>query len=168
MCDTYGLMLSHSIFEVPKDTSLKRTLQRARHASERCPREPVSLNQLILRDDDKVLPNGEAWLFYDSGPSSDRILMFATQGNLRLLEQTEIAFSDGTFKCAPSRLFSQLYTIHGKCYGVVLPLLYCLLPNKRGATYRTVINTLLDKVTLSPVEWRTDFERAAIMLSKKK
>ena len=58
--------------------------------------------------------------------------------------------------------FSQLYTIRGKCYGVVLPLLYCLLPNKRGATYRTVINALLDKVTLSPVVRHTDFEIAAI------
>ena len=130
--------------------------------------EPVSLTQLVLRDEDKVLSNGENWLFFDSGPSNDRILMFATQGNLKLLEQSEIVFSDGTFKCAPSRLFPQLYTIHGKCHGAVVPLLYCLLPNKREATYRTMINALLDQVTLSPVEWRTDFERAAIKVIDEK
>ena len=113
-------------------------MQRARQTSESCPPEPVSLNQLVLRDEDEVLSNGENRLFYDSGPSSCIILMFSTQRNLRLLEQAEIVFSDWTFKCAPSRLFPQLYTIHGKYYGAVVPLLYCLLPNKRGATYMTL------------------------------
>ena len=160
--DAYGSMPSHSIFEMPKESSLKRTLQRSRNVAESCPPEPASLNELVLREEDKVLFNRESWLVFDSGPGSDRLLIFATQANLRLLGQAEIVFSDGTFKCAPSRLFPKLYTIHGKCYGSVVPLVYCLLPNKREATYRTLINALLDNVNLAPLAWHTDFERAAI------
>ena len=133
--DAYSSIPSHSVFEMPKESSLKRTLQRARNVAESCPPEPASLHQLVLREEDKVLSNQERWLLFDSGP--DRLLIFSTQENLRLLRQAQIVFSDGTFKCAPSRLFPQLYTIHAKCYGSVVPLVYCLLPNKREATYRT-------------------------------
>ena len=161
-------MPSHSIFEMPKESSFKRTLQRSRNVAESCPPEPASLNELVLREEDKVLSNRESWLVFDSGPGSDRLLIFATQANLRLLRQVEIVFSDGTFKCAPSRLFPQLYTIHGQCYGSVVPLVYCLLPNKREATYRTLINALLDNVNLAPLAWNTDFERAVINVVNEK
>ena len=166
--DAYSSIPSHSVFEMPKESSLKRTLQRARHVAESCPPEPASLLQLVLREEDKVLSNQERWLLFDSGPVSDRLLIFSTQKSLRLLRQAQIVFSDGTFKCAPSRLFPQLYTIHAKCYGSVVPLVYCLLPNKREATYRTLINALLDNVAIAPIEWHTDFERAAINVINEK
>ena len=153
---------------MPKESSLKRTLQRARHVAESCPPEPASLLQLVLREEDKVLSNQERWLLFDSGPVSDRLLIFSSQENLRLLRQAQMVFSDGTFKCAPSCLFPQLYTIHAKCYGSVVPLVYCLLPNKREATYRTLINALLDNVAIAPIEWHTDFERAAINVINEK
>ncbi len=42
-----------------------------------------------------------------------RSLIFGTQASVEVLTQADSAFSDGTFRYV-NRLFSQLYTIHGK------------------------------------------------------
>ncbi len=60
--------------------------------------------------------------------------MFGTEANLDLLVTNKNWGADGTFDLCPP-LFSQLYTIHAKVYGAMLPLVFCLLPNKEQATY---------------------------------
>ena len=68
--------------------------------------------------------------------------MFSTEANLNLLEKTRVIFSDGTFAAVPTKLFHQLYSIHGVILGAVMPLVFALLPNKTQATY----NRLLEKI----------------------
>ena len=48
---------------------------------------------------------------------------------------------DGTFKAAP-HLFTQLYSIHALYRDHVVPVIYCLLPNKLRATYHDVFDIL--------------------------
>ena len=69
---------------------------------------------------------------------------------------------DGTFKVCP-RLFYQLYIIHSHMYGtVVLPELFCLLPDKKVSTYHRLFTLLLTKcgdldLTLDPRTAIVDF-----------
>ena len=49
---------------------------------------------------------------------------------------------DGTFRCVPL-LYKQFYTILGEVGGFVVPLVFCLLPNKTAETYKTLICRLL-------------------------
>lgn len=81
----------------------------------------------------------EAFLLHDSGESDvNRIIVFATKRNLECLGRAGAWFCDGTFKVVPS-LFYQLYTVHALCNGIVVPLVYGLLPNKTEETYRRYV-----------------------------
>ncbi len=90
-----------------------------------------------------------------------RLLILGTRASLEVLAQADSIFSDGTFRYV-NRLFSQLYTIHGRvkqllkylifvldviCVkfqfnGEILPLVYCYLPNKYRATYESAFTSI--------------------------
>lgn len=99
---------------MPSVGSLKRSAQRVRGRNELPPPLPTTLENLIIPDDDRyrTTAGGSQFLLYDSGPGNNRIIIFATEQNLRMLAQSRHWFADGTFKTAPP-LFEQLYTIHG-------------------------------------------------------
>ncbi len=67
-------------------------------------------------------------------------------GDGRLTEADSL-FVDGTFGTSP-RLFYQIFTVHAVTNGRHLPLVYCLLPNKRQETYQRVFQ-LLEKVRVN-------------------
>ena len=56
----------------------------------------------------------ERFLLYDKRKNSygGRLLVFASDEQLKVLFQSYVLFADGTFKVAP-KLFEQLYVIHG-------------------------------------------------------
>ena len=113
-----------------------------------------------LVDDYRVLPDGEEFLMHDSGPCPQHV--FSTRDNLRLLAESEDWFADGTFDVAPG-LFQQLYTIHCRCYGVMLPLVFALLPGKSTQVYTRLLQALKDlEPRLAPKTLMSDFEQAAI------
>ena len=62
--------------KLPKLNSLKRTIQRQR---ERTPTQPLNLEELILPLEYQQTAKGENFLFHDSGPGPERILIFGTQ-----------------------------------------------------------------------------------------
>ena len=91
-----------------------------------------------------------------------RILMFASDDSLELLQESESWFCDGTFKTVP-KLFAQLYTVHAKHHGHIIPVLYALLPNKQEETYTRMLTALSEVCPeLAPTTITTDFEQAAI------
>ena len=49
------------------------------------------------------------FLKFDSGAEENRILIFSTDENLRMLARAQQVFADGTFKTTPHPLFEQLY-----------------------------------------------------------
>jgi hypothetical protein len=74
------------------------------------PVEPKTLEDFILPDSFKYSISGELFVRQiDNGP--DKILLFVTVNNLKLMSHAAFWIMDGTFKVAPN-LFRQLYTIH--------------------------------------------------------
>ena len=81
------------------------------------------------------------FLYFDSGKSDSRVLIFATLPALDLLSQSEICHCDGTFSVSPD-VFYQVYTIHVVIENAVIPLVYALLPNKTQNTYEKLFGCL--------------------------
>lgn len=85
----------------------------------------------------------EEFLVFDSGPISDRILLFGRPRAPDILNACDVWFGDGTFDVVP-KLFYQLFVIFGARFGVITPLLFALLPNKTKETYSTLFNAMKD------------------------
>jgi hypothetical protein len=73
---------------------------------------------------------------------------------------------DGTFSSNPS-IFMQLYTIHVKCNDEFVVQLWCLLPDKSGATYDRLFRLLQQtaaqlNLQLQPTAVHVDFEQAVM------
>ena len=88
---------------------------------------------------------GQRFLLHDSGRSDDRVLIFATQGNMEVLQQSPHWFMDGTFKTVPE-IYFQLFTVHSLVNGQVVPCVYALLPNKQQGTYERILGVLKQNV----------------------
>ena len=87
------------------------------------------------------------------------------------LSQSTTLFMDGTFKAAP-RLFSQLYWVHAVYREHVVPVLYCLLPDKSRATYHRMFDIVRGKMAalnlpLNPQIIMSDFESGISIFNKR-
>ena len=74
---------------LPKLDSLKRTIQRQRVRHLAAPVQPDTLEKLILPEQYKRTCKDEQFILYDSGPETQRILIFGTQRNLEMLQRPE-------------------------------------------------------------------------------
>lgn len=147
---------------LPKVSSIKRTIRNVRTKHEAAPALPVHRSDIVIPENYKNTKNGEEFLLFDSGPTEDRLLIFSTRRNLRLLAQAEHWYADGTFKTVP-HLFHQLYTIHGLHDNIAVPLLYTLLPDKTKNTYIRLLQKLKELMPgTTPRTILTDFEYAMI------
>lgn len=100
---------------------------------------------------------------HDSGPEPNRILIFATAQNLRMLARAKHIFADGTFKTTPQPLFEQLYSIHANLGDRVTPLVFSLLKRKDTETYERMLNIVKGLAAgMNPETITTDFEDASI------
>ncbi|RWS08330.1 hypothetical protein B4U80_10400, partial [Leptotrombidium deliense] len=124
---------------LPAIDLMKRTIQRTRGRSSDAPNNPQTREELVIPERYMKTLNGEDFLFYDSGPGQDRIIVFATTKSVDLLSRSDHWYADGTFKTSPL-LFQQIYTIHGIQNLEVIPALYALLP------YSRLLSALTDKV----------------------
>ena len=103
---------------------------------------------------------GDPFLRYDSG-DQDRILIFATDERLALLENNVHWFIDGTFDAVPL-IYTQLFTIHARLAGgKVIPCAYVFLPNKTQVAYTQTLRQLrILNPNLNPQTVLIDFEQA--------
>jgi len=118
---------------------------------------------LILKDEWKTTNDGRSFILADEG-REDRIIIWGTKAFLKLACAVSnlTIYMDGTFKSAPSQ-FSQLYTIHCKLNGGMFPIVFALLPNKTGTTYRRFLNMVCsaarkENVCFMPKIVQIDFE----------
>lgn len=79
-------------------------------------------------------------------------------------------FMDGTFRLVPE-MFCQLYTIHGFWMDKVMPLAYCLLPDKYKSTYRGILEKLQQAADENgwhfyPPWIMADFESSALVAAR--
>ena len=153
-----------AVVQLPHTKSLKRQSQRDRIRVQNVPPNPGTLQDLQLPDNYKNTIDGDLFLLYDSGPAAaeNRMILFCTEVNLNLLDDSEHWYTDGTFKTVP-RLFLQLYTIAVKVNGYYLPLVYALLPNKMQQTYERLLDILIQaKAGIKPESVTMDFEKGAM------
>ncbi len=85
---------------------------------------------------------------------------------MRILCNADYIISDGTFTVHPD-IFAQLYVFHAPYLNKVLPLLFCLLPDKTDNTYcrlLVLIRRLSSSIgsTFKPKNIHVDFEAAMI------
>lgn len=150
---------------MPKPGTLRKTIQRTRHAAHVAPPAPADLQSLVIPDDFKQYEHApgqfEEFLLADTGAGPNRILIFGRQGNMAWCSEVQSLYVDGTFKQAPP-LFHQVYVILAERNSHVFPLMYALLPNKRRQTYQSLFSTIAQHwPTLQPQSISIDFEIAA-------
>lgn len=95
--------------KMPTQSSFNKRIHASRKGNH--PKPPSSLDDVQLNNIKNSM--NEQFLLWDSGEGDNRMIMFATKKSLQFLETCETLFMDGTVDSGP-RLFSQLYTIHGK------------------------------------------------------
>lgn len=103
-----NLDIPHNLLgALPKYHSQQRMVQRARESSSKLIIQANSRAELPDLEGMFLTDSGEDFLKWDSGRSSDRILLFSTDSLLDCLTRSSHWFSDGTFKSQPV-LFDQL------------------------------------------------------------
>lgn len=99
---------------LPTQQNLARVVRRSRGTQGLA--IPNSLAELHLPDIYKTTHGGESFVLFDKSlydDNNDRLIIFATAENLKLLSECDSIYADGTFDLAPP-MFQQLYSILGK------------------------------------------------------
>lgn len=147
---------------LPQKSSIKKVLRRAREAQNlNDPPLPQNRADFIVPEVFQTTSEGKRFLLYDSGNDDpNRIIIFSTSYNLKILSRMAHWFGDGTFDLCPS-IFGQIYTIHGLYNKKIVPLVYVLLPNKNQDTYRQMLQVLKRlEPRLNPESFMMDLEMA--------
>lgn len=76
-----------------------------------------------------VFENEKCLLFDNHSENNERVIIFSTLNNLKLLTYANTWYADGNFGLAPKH-FSQLYIIRIEKYSEFVTVLYCLLEKK--------------------------------------
>jgi hypothetical protein len=146
--------------KLPERRSMKRMVNRVQ--SSRRPPNPKTIRDLVITAPYNTTLRGDPFLLYDSGQEdADRLLIFTTDENLRVLAMCDQVFSDGTFKTVPEA-FAQLFGIHGKYMGFVFPLVFALTTRLTEETYRVVYERVKERCT--QLRLRLDRENLTIMM----
>lgn len=158
-----GELTEPTIAKLPAVRSMQRSLRSARNRTLQTPPEPTTLANLALPDDLLETKQGSV-LLYDSGSRAGkrRIVIFARHDHQELLSASQQIHMDESFHAAPNITF-QLFTMHAKIQDRVLPLVYCLLPDKKVTTYRRAlvqVKTALPE--FNPQHIMVDFEMTLV------
>ena len=95
--------------QLPSLESIRSSLYRVRH--ENTPILPTHRRDVSLSPRFTKTQSGEDFLLVNDG-NDDKILIFATEENLRLMSDAEAFYIDGTFSTCPS-LFYQVWFLPG-------------------------------------------------------
>lgn len=159
---TCGISLG-TASKLPAYKASQRMIERHRKKTHNPYSNITSLHDIVIPDELKTSTRGSNFLLWDSGAvDTARILMFGTTENLRLLQEFDHWFIDGTFKVSPT-LFTQLFTIHSLIDSSAIPLIYVLLPDKKEQSYERVMQKILElQPGLNPSSIMADFEQASL------
>lgn len=173
LSDVVSTVSSAASFYMPLKRSMQRSIRKIRqkesidHLS-----IPLALKDLIIPETYKYTDKGDIFVLKDTGFENpdieNRIILIATNENIKTLSRCEEYFMDGTFKACP-KIFGrsgQLYVIHGLFEGVPLALVYALLIDKSTRTYEKMFQLLLEVLSLNPKKIHIDFEMAMIKALK--
>ena len=153
--------------KMPNKEASRKLIQRHRNVTTALPSQPVDRASIVIPEQYEMYEerpgHEERFLLWDSGVGdADRILIFGRYAHGDWAEHMDKLFVDGTFSLAPA-LFSQIYVIMAERGGFVLPVLYALLPNKGGDTYKGLFAAVKEMwPDLNPSSVSMDYELAAI------
>jgi len=71
---------------LPKLNSLERTIRRVNNEEDTSPPNPKSLSDLVIPQKYQLTNDEKPFLLYDSSPGENRILLFSTERNVRLMK----------------------------------------------------------------------------------
>lgn len=100
------------IGKLPSLKQLAESVTRYRRDRKETVCDPESLAELVLNGEYLLTAKGNQFLLHDNNCSNSRVIIFASDQNLRFLSNCTDWFMDGNFKIAP-KFFQQMYTIHG-------------------------------------------------------
>ncbi|KAF0715361.1 MULE domain-containing protein, partial [Aphis craccivora] len=130
------------------------------------PANPTSIQSVhdSLRNMNILTKQGEPFLLLND--DSKNVLIFSCAKNLNFLCDVQTIYMDGTFQYS-ARFFTQMFTIHGYKNGHYVPLVFCLLHDKKTETYIYMlqkISELCDNMgrLFLPTNITSDFEKAIL------
>lgn len=141
-----------------------------RSSVSRAKREEVPIIPRDVNDVNVVGPWAETWNRDNYLAHADNgwgVLVFATDENIKVLQQCSDLYLDGTFRTVPKPYY-QYVTVHGCFHGRVIALVSCLLTGKTIGQYRQILQFLKAKVRaltghgMKPKKIICDFECALI------
>lgn len=111
---------------LPTFQSIRPSLYRSRRKRRPC--MPRSRANVHFEGEWAQTIDSRRFLLVEDG-DDDKVVIFATDDNLKLLTEAECLFVDGTFHTCPE-VFYQIFTVHAFRSGQQFPLAYCLLPRR--------------------------------------
>lgn len=114
IAEAVGVIGTQIAANLPTCSQMSRTINRVRNAGNPA-KDPSKPDKFNLTPEMVKTAKGEDFLLFDNANENDRMLIFGTKENLRILKECTDLFCDGTFDVVPN-LFSQLYTIHGMLF----------------------------------------------------
>ena len=139
---------------------------------ERLPTLPQIRGDISFTGEWTKTSSGDQFLIADDGYGNDKLFIFGTDNNMKLLCESHKIHVDGTFQTCPN-IFYQIFTIHAMKFGKMFPLIFAFLPNKTTQTYQRLFDLIKEKaenlqLQLQPTTILSDFElaiRQAVHLS---
>ena len=146
------------LVHLPSASALRQQVNRANKKNKQIV-EPKCLKDLIIDEKYKKTYKGEAFLLGESGEGNERIFLFSTPKNMKILSKHKSWMGDGTFAVLPL-IFFQLYTILVCINNISIPLAFGLLPIKKTKTYKAFFHLIKNLITSMPQSFNVDFELA--------
>ena len=151
-------------FENVRQMILRIRSQKSDHGPNPSSADGIKISETLRRT---YINNEEfLWNDFEGNETTGRIIIFATQRNIEILNEMREWYADGTFDVAPD-LFKQLFTFNVIKRGKNLPLVYALLPDKKQATYEKMCEMIEPFIINMPDSIMIDFELAIINALRK-
>jgi len=121
---------------------LERKLQRVKQEARGHPECPKTFDDLAnIPDKFKLTYHEKPFLIANVKTPAGWIIIYGSKEGLKMMSRGEIWTMDGTFSVVP-KPFTQLYSFMSEIEGYSYPCIFCLLPDKKGPSYKIVMETL--------------------------
>ncbi|CAF3647620.1 unnamed protein product [Rotaria sp. Silwood1] len=163
------MMLSFAAITIlPSEREMNSSLNKARRAI--TPSIPTTQIFDIPEPFNKTLRNSDFVIVDKMIARQQRILLFASNEQLKMLFNAETILMDGTFSSCPT-MFDQVYTIHSIKFDQSFPCVFGLLPNRLKPTYTFMVQELKSlaeqmQLQFTPKKIMTDFESGLMSVLK--
>lgn len=141
---------------------ISKNINRAR--LQLCPRLPSCTSEVHEYLDSLQVTTIREEIFLLHNNKTYNIVIFSCKSNMEILCQQDIILVDGTFDYC-TKYFLQMFTIHCYINSIYVPLVYCLLKDKKEQTYKNVFETVKSECLklgylFQPKHIIVDFEKA--------